>query len=206
MEQENHMVRKVETERMRDDRHFRIRLENLTEEDKQKLERMLLGLAWGRVTAEGRFETVPALKDVPGPIDDDAMLPFWRKPTSQELLNAATAVLTLKPGPLPDGSNGIMIESLCGYDYTPEFYREVAKRLTDYGFECLRSRRDSEGRYWEKWYLCSVACAKGALKAATEHVKDREHQMKVAISFLCRTTSFGSLCVTAQRAAMPIDD
>lgn len=198
------LVHVVETEQTRDG-DFKVTLRGLTAEDRDNLKRIIDGLAWGRVNPEKRIETTPAVKGVPGPIDDELMLPFWRQVTAEELLKASEASIKRKPGNLPSGHEGIVVEHLCGYDYTPEYYRQVAKTLESYGFECLRSRRGADGRFWEIWYLCGLFEAKGALKDAVGDFKDEKSQMKVAIGFLCRTVSFGSLSVMSQRAAMVLD-
>lgn len=91
----------------------------------------------------------------------------------------------------------IFVEHLCGYNYTPERATAEMEKLTAWGFECLRSPRGKEGRYWELWYLPGLWAAKGTMAG----IKTIEE----ATRFLCRHCSFGSMQVTRQAAAMTVD-
>ncbi len=156
----------------------------------------------------GQLKTVPSYKDLPGPIDDESMLPFWRQATKDEM---AQPVLfdDLKIGDLNKFySHTIIIQHLCGYYYTPEKYRENAKKLESYGFECLRSRRGADGKYSENWQLTYLGDTQGALKIAIDlatravnPVKENLEQFKLeaTLSFLRENVTFGTLDITVQK-------
>jgi hypothetical protein len=193
-----------------------VTISGLTENEVDALVGMVRGFQ--RVGMEdGRLQAWPIREPLPDPIADEAMLPFWRRasPGSENLQLRLFAYDAFPTGASPS----LVIQSLCGYDYTPQKYREQAAILESYGFEWLRSRRGLDGGYWELWYLPDVSLAKGGLQeevqaakttAEARGVRDWEKviraQTDAAVTHLCRTVSFGSLDVTFQRAAMPVPD
>ena len=172
-------------------------LSNLTDEEMDLVEGMVCGQYFLTVNENGRLEAINRREELPSPIKDVELLPFWRT------IANGHAQLELFKVPierysLPD----IIIRHLCGYHYSPENYVIQAERLESYGFECLRSRRGRDGRFDEAWMLHSLWSAKGDLATAISEKKD----YKVAISFLCNNVIFGTLDIAFQRAAMPIPD
>ncbi|MDB5254554.1 MAG: hypothetical protein JWL80_620 [Parcubacteria group bacterium] len=159
------------------------------------------GLSWVTMK-EGRLVFQSTLKPLPAAIDDDEMLPFWR-PMSEHRGEVKNVRL--------DGidkfdvySPSFTIQGLCAYEYTPAAYRKVAEDLESWGFQCLRSQRGQDGKYWEIWYLCNLICARGRFEEAISEETGKK-QVDKAIKFLCRNTSFGTLDVSAQRAATMMD-
>ncbi len=184
-----------------------IGLRGLADGEIEKIQSMVNGNAWLKVV-EGRIETCPTRQPLPSPAEDTEMIPFWRHPLPEE----KPVQMKLFKSPYgseldwPPFSPSIIISHLCGYYYTPEKYIQQAKQLESFGFECLRSRRGEDGKYWETWLLPSFWMAKGDLKEHLDAIKDEKEKLDKAVSFLCRHASFGTLDVMVQRAAMTIDD
>jgi hypothetical protein len=104
------------------------------------------------------------------------------------------------------GSPSFVVQHLCGYHWTPENYAREAEKLAGWGFECLRSRRLPGGQFWELWYLPGLWAARGGLRDETDFPGGTEVAKAArAIRFLCKNASFGTLDVTAQRAAMTVE-
>lgn len=179
----------------------------------EEVKKVSIGMALSGLWATGkddrRLDTKWRKEQLPSPVADEEMLPFWRP------LNPGKAQLRI----FEDGEKyffpKIIIQHLCGYNYTPENYIEQAERLERFGFECLRSRRDDNERFWEMWCLFGLFSAEGELKEFLDEketkfskfmdFKDTE-LLKSAIEFLCETVSFGALDIAIQRAAMPNPD
>ena len=113
-------------------------------------------------------------------------------------------------------SPAFMVSHLCGYNYSEEGYRRNAGLLESYGFSCMRSQRGEDGKFWETWYLPGAWAAEGELKIAvlrqgaqSTHERGslarQQEETSNVVSFLCANVSFGSLDVTAQRAAMTME-
>jgi len=102
-------------------------------------------------------------------------------------------------------SPSIIIQHLCGYNFSDPGYKAAADSLEMFGFECLRSRRGLSGKYWELWLLPYLRAAKDRLRDAIDFRTETESQVKAAVSFLCCHVSFGTLDVCVQRAAMVVD-
>jgi hypothetical protein len=114
---------------------------------------------------DGRLKHVPTYDSLPGPTEDVMMLPFWRRPET----GVETQLSLFSFEPLPDlTSPGITIGSLCGYNYSAENYKHQAHKLQRWGFVCLRSQRDSSGKYYEHWSLPGLWAAEEELKIAIE--------------------------------------
>lgn len=225
----------------------RIEFQNLTKEEMETIQRNFgAGGGWLRIQ-DGRLEERANYNDLPKPTDDPYMAGFWggewRKP------------MEIPTGPFPPKIYefeeirefcfpSIMIQSVCGYDWTPQNYASNVERLESFGFCCMRSRRSREGKYWEAWFLPSLSAAQGRLKMILEdhkvcsgcgsvnyfkyrreeeniscmdcHTawghevmvkapKTVKEQIEAAVNFLCRNTSFGTLDISVQRAAMVLD-
>lgn len=179
----------------------RIEIGNLKRDEVENLEGMVLGHRWCIITPEGRLRTQSRWEPLPAPAEDETMMPFW-----QPMIPGPTQ-MEFREVPVPLGSQaGIIIEHVCGYNYTPENYRAETAKLEEFGFECLRSRRGPDGRYWEQWHLSGSWSAKGRLKDALVGIKNLKEQVDEMVRFLCRNVQFGSLSVSWQRAAMVIED
>lgn len=210
---------------------MRVDIHGLDSKELELMKGAMHGHQW--VTCkDGRIEHVPTYEPLPGPIEDEAMTPFWRRPAS----GTETQLSLFSFEPLPVwGSPSITIGSLCGYNYSAKNYAFYAARLIRWGFACLRSQRDDSGQFHEQWYLPGLWAAKEELKAAIDaldpHIFDtnaeeflrnalsakenpgppkneeerQKRALKTAVSFLCRNASFGTLDVSIQRAAMVID-
>lgn len=196
-------------------REFRREIAGLTKDEADKLQRALMGLSWVRVV-DGRLQEHSTVHPLPGPADDESMLPFWRphnprEPNTQLVLKMDTQMERLSEHSMPS----IFIQSLCGYHYTPKGYESQAKQLESFGFECLRSRRGSNGNFWEIWYLPGLWAAKGELKLFIERDLEEkisrksmtmEARMDQILLFIFRQCPFGSAHVSVQKLAMAIDD
>lgn len=192
-----------------------VEIGNLTVEEAKHAEGLINGQNWmsvenGRPIFRGKFA------ELPDPIQDENMLPFWRKVTPEEG-HLQQEIFDPEMAEFPFAAH-IVIQSLCGYGYTPENYRRESEKLASYGFVQMRSRRENDGRYWEIWFLPGTYAAKGDLeeviKAAKhdaqmkrlDHKKDTKASLDAAIEFLRRHVSFGSLEVSVQKLAMVLDD
>jgi hypothetical protein len=178
----------------------------LTREEVETMQAFALGTCWVRVGDDGRLESRPRFEPLPPPEQDPAIPPKWItvEDWTGQASWLANAVSALPDEPKPSyGHPAIIIQHLCGYNRTP--YEFEARKLQSYGFQCLRSRRGPDGRFWEIWYLCSLVCAKGGLKQAVAGITEREAEIRTAIDYLCKHVSFGTLDVCYQRAAMVID-
>lgn len=163
------------------------------------------GTCWARVV-EGRLVVVPAHEPLLDPVTDVEMAPFWQKNNPEQ---SQGLLKFFEFEPLSEHSSpGIYIGHLCGYCFTPEKYRENAERLTSYGFECMRSKRQDDGMYWEKWYLPGLWQARGRLKEQIEGQKGQSNkvQLQCALTFISGTVQFGTLDVSMQRMCMVMGD
>ena len=152
---------------------------------------------------DGKLVAIPTLEDLPKPAEDKKMLPFWRKPAE---IIYPEVYDEFEHSKEKGFSPSITIQHLCGYNYTKEGYTAEAKKLESYGFECLRSRRGPDAKYWEIWLLPGLWGAKGEFKKNVECGKSDEDKLKIALEFLRHKTSFGTLDVSSQRLAMASPD
>lgn len=181
-----------------------IRISGLNRSEFDKLQACVeAGSHWIKGGKNGRLETAPVFKPLPDPIDDDEMLPFWSKPGQTKGTTKLNKIDMERLGGY--SSPSILIQSLCGYEYTPENYKHNARRLESFGFECLRSRRGEDGGYWEIWFLPALWCAEGELKKSLEGKNTERDKFDAALQFLARATRFGTLDVSVQRLAMAIE-
>ncbi len=166
---------------------------------------ILGGHYWIRGGKDGRLEHVPSYEKLPEPITDEKMQPFWNEVKSEDV-HVQLKMFSHITDPAEYwrySSPSITIQYLCGYDYTKEGYTKQAKLLESFGFECLRSRRGDDGKFWEIWYLSGLWRAKGSLLKAIDVSgrKNEKLQAKVAVEFLRQNVSFGTLDISVQRLA-----
>lgn len=196
---------------MTDQTGGRLTLSGIPESAFETIEGVLNGQQWMMVE-KGQPRFWPAREPLPDPIKDDEMLPYWQHDTQRQYTLRGVTFDEERRYDTPS----FMVSHLCGYNYTPERYREQAELLASYGFVCMRSRRGADGRFWETWYLPGAWAAAGALEECVEglkalppiedHAERSRRETDTVVTFLCRNASFGSLDVVVQRAAMALDD
>lgn len=185
-----------------------ITISGINENELELFHSVFAGVNWF-CAQNGVAKFAPLLQPLPNPIEDEEMLPFWKKePENQmeqmEMFNVVFEELTRNV--LLHAH--ITITGLCGYAYTPENYKFQSKKLISYGFIQMRSMRGSDGKYWEQWYLPGTWHADGDLKEFVEKIPDsatEQEKIKAVINFLAENASFGSLDVSIQRLAMMMD-
>lgn len=183
-----------------------VTVENLTQEEARLLMGMLRGMNWC-TTESGRLKEAPRFKPLPGPADDLEMMPYWRR--SEFPLDGRLQVSTYDPERFKNNYGaGIHLSSLCGHYFTPENYNRESGKLISWGFQCMRSRRGTDGGYWETWYLSGTHAAKGELENVVKAVKMKKlndsnrAELDAVVAYLCQHVSFGSMDIVVQRAAM----
>lgn len=171
----------------------------------ENLEKMLASMTSGAYFVrvdKGKLVSVPIWKELPKPTEDKEMLPFWRRPpiqTQPEIFDEYDHSKEKAYSP------SITIQHLCGYNYSEFSYKDNAEKLESYGFECLRSRRGLDAKFYELWFLPGLWQAKGDLMADISRSKSEEGKLPLALEFLRRKVSFGTLDVSSQRICMVID-
>lgn len=178
----------------------------LLPDEMDDIEAFTLGSCWIRVSEDGRIERVERFATLPPISEDPNIPPKWIPYTdwTKEAPFLCNSVPELPEEPKTEYIfPSLIIHSLCGYNNVP--YDWEARKLQKYGFECLRSRRGRDGRFWELWYLPGLYHAKDELKSEIDLKSSGKDQVTVAVDFLCRHVSFGSLDVCYQRAAMHIE-
>jgi hypothetical protein len=179
----------------------------LNEGDIDKIRAITNGGKYYFTVIEGEAVFIPRLQQLPDPVVDEKMYPHWRhalphETAQEEFVNCAIEDFGEHDSP------AIYISHLCAYSYTPEKYKEYAERLKSYGFDCMRSQRGKNGRFWEVWYLPFLLCAKGELEIALNSCigKTEKEKLGVAIDYLKQRIKFGSLSVSVQKCATRIED
>ena len=179
-----------------------------TVEEINAVRQMMTGTVWLTYTAlsegKGRLEASDRFKPLPSPVDDPCVPPQWQS--------------DIGLGPIPaHWSPKIRDFKPKDFGWTsPHFYmshifepKVNIPKLQDWGFECMRSRRGDDGKFWETWYLPGDWAAKGALKDFIEILgKDEKHweQKSQAIChWLAKRVRFGTLDVSIQRMALTLD-
>lgn len=171
----------------------------LTPQEKDLVEGSIRGgHRWMRVV-DGNIQFVESHNPLPDPMEDDGMLPFWRTVRKEE--RSFTPMLLQGQDFIPNSSPSISIQHLCGHGYTPEGYRANAKKLESYGFQCMRSKRNTDGLYWEIWFLPALIFAEGPLKEAISVLKEKD-RLSAALKFISHNVRFGTLDVSVQMLAM----
>ena len=195
-----------------------IEINGLTQEEADQLLSAVRGLSWFKVE-EGRLKASPCHLPLPDPVYDEQMLPFWRQFSNTQVQGEFLEKVFEDMNDDVIYMPHFMIQSLCGYDYTPENYARESEKLLSYGFIQTRSKRGEDGGYWELWYLPGVWCAKGDLKEVVDGITTKakswedpsgkrkdEECFKAVLEFLRRHVSFGTLDVSIQRLCMVMDD
>lgn len=190
-----------------DARSGSVTLCGLNEGDIDKIRAITNGGNYYFTVIEGEAVFIPRFQQLPDSIVDEKMYPHWRyalphETAQEEFVNCAIEDFGDYDSP------AIYISNLCAYSYTPEKYKEYAERLKSYGFDCMRSQRGKDGKFWEVWYLPFLLCAKGELEIALNSCigKTEKEKLDVAIDLLKQRISFGSLSVSVQKCAMVVED
>lgn len=184
-----------------------ITIAGILNEDQQKVLASLgVGAYWIRVN-DGKLEIMPSWQELPDPIQDKEMLPFWREHTTAEMERTQLKLFKMEELSVNDCPS-ISIQHICAYSYSPENYKFQASRLKSYGFQCMRSRRGPDAMYWEIWFLPGLWSAKGDLKEKIYSLVQKNQTkkaLKIALDFLAHNVSFGTLDVSLQRMCTVID-
>jgi hypothetical protein len=195
-----------------------VTVSDLTQDEAEQLLGAVKGVSWFKVES-GRLLTSPVHLPLPDPIHDETMFPFWREfSNTQSQREIVPKIFDEMSGDVIYSPH-FTIQSLCGYDYTPDNYTREAEKLVSYGFIQVRSQRNQDGGYWELWYLPGIWCAKGDLKAVVDKItnlgkswEDSQGRRKEKMCFeavldhLRKNISFGTLDVSIQRLCMVMDD
>lgn len=172
----------------------------------ENLEKMLAAMTSGAYfvrVEKGELVAVPIWEKLPDPIEDKTMAPFWRKPeTNINPVDYEENYLSKEKF----SSASISIQHLCGHNYSENGYKNEAQKLESYGFECMRSRRSTDGEFWEIWFLPGLWFAKGYLGKRLKKITDEEKRLEIALEILRQSVSFGTLDVSVQRLGMASPD
>lgn len=185
-----------------------------TKEECDLVRSMLLGVRWLRCSKTGEAQTVESYDEIPPPGEDPDIPPQWTvkvPPVGQATeadLEKATRErikMSVNVGPmhLPDASWHYPSFYLTHPAAGGGSYREEARKLFAFGFECLRSRRGADGKFWEVWYLPGKWRAQGPLADAIKTAGDDWLKITDAVvGWMCRNVNFGTLNVAIQQAAL----
>lgn len=135
-----------------------------TADEIEAVDRMLKGAAWV-CNREGKLQVHAAFDEPPPPTSDPATSDQW--PTDERIAKLG-CVRRRKSGMqrFSIDYRSIYVHHICGYSGAG-VYADRADALERVGFSCLRSRRGSDGKFWEVWYLPGASFAEGALKGAS---------------------------------------
>jgi hypothetical protein len=178
-----------------------------TEAEIDALRALMAKTCWLSVDLKGALVRGELVKAPPEPADDPYLPPTWQKTDCEWRRQTAELISHIDP---KEGWHhpSYLVQSLCGYGWTLERYRDEVYKMQSIGFECLRSRRKADGRFWEAWILPFASAAKGPLKDIIDALpKDRKwfQETESIVKWMCRNASFGTLDVMIQRAAMTMD-
>lgn len=182
----------------------RIELAGLTPKELEAVEAFLAGTSYVRCI-NGRLHAYKTHEPLPRPEEDPLIGPHWRNTGEPKVW-----------GGIPSGegwhSPGIIITGL-GAGLSPDgFGNQEAERnqalVESFGFDCLRSRRGDDGKYWEQWVLHFLEAAKGDLLAHLNALpRDAKWHQRAesAADFIAKQVRFGSLDIVIQRWALSYD-
>lgn len=179
------------------------------------LESALIGANWVRIH-DGRLAVAHAYEQSPELENDPECGPFFATYGPQSKQQTSRNIKKIKFRDPEFAEPGIHISALGAGQRHKDAYESNVLRLESWGFECLRSRRGENGKFWEIWYLPSLLFAEGELAKAIAEVKSTKannwgdveyhnNRLEAAIRFLCKNANFGSLDAFIQRAALTYD-
>ena len=160
------------------------------------------------VNQDGRLDVHDRHEPLPEPQDDPPMYQFWSGTADRFLTDSPKPPKTFDFSSIDAYSSpAIVIQHLCGYNYTPNNYKAQCQLLQSYGFACLRSRRGQDGQFWEIWYLPGLWSATGdlAFHMSTGKHDNDSRKLQRAVEFLRSHASFGTLDICCQRLACVVD-
>lgn len=145
-----------------------------TADEVKAIERMLKSAVWVR-NCEGTLQVHDAFEAPTPPVGDPATSDQW--PTDERIAKLG-CVRRRKSGMDRWSINyrAIYVHHICGYD-GEKTYADRADALERVGFSCMRSRRGSNGGFWEVWYLPGASFAEGPLRgASSERILEWVHK------------------------------
>lgn len=176
-------------------------LRGLTPPELEAIEGCLIGTSYIRCI-DGRLWAYDVYEALPSPEADSLIGPHWGATGEPKLW-----------GGLPDGegwhSPGLIITALgagCG-DSRSRRQRNI-EIATEFGFQCLRSQRGRDGKYWEQWVLHFLDAARGRLREHLDALPKEDtwdQRANAAARFVAEHVAFGSLDITIQRWALSCD-
>ena len=181
-----------------------------TKTEINQVRQMMNGMVWLTKNANNKTEVTDRFKSLPEPIDDPFVPPQWQS-------DAGLGDIPAKWAPeirdfVPEGYGWAMPHFYMSHIMNP---KSSIPKLQDWGFECMRSRRGEDGKFWETWYLPGDWAAKGDLKRFIDSLtipgiqaKDMAWEMKTKAicEWLSRRVVFGTLDVSIQRMALASPD
>ena len=170
-----------------------------TEEEINKIRAMLLGTVWITGWGEGKIKTVDKYDQVTH-FDDPLIPPQWQSEFGSVP---------------PKWAETLTDDDKTGW-HSPNFYikhlfgeNKAYAKVQSWGFECMRSRRGEDGKFWEAWYLPGDWAAKGELAKyiATLGPKIEWHEKtRLICHWIAERVCFGSMEVAVQRMALANPD
>ena len=149
-------------------------LTGLSKPEVEAMQGAILGANWIRVH-EGRMAIAHAYEQSPPPAKDPDIGPFWPRPDACKYTRKDHKVQMFDHADPGFSEAALIVKHIgAGCPRTDEdAYDRNARLLESWGFECLRSRRGSDGKFWEVWYLPSLFFAEGDLGARLANVKGK---------------------------------
>ena len=101
-----------------------INIVHLTEDEYGKVLGSIKGGMFFIRVKDGRLESFPNYHQLPSPIEDEKMSPFWRKANKNEMTGCSYSLFETEPiSELSNSFPSISIQHLCGHYYSPENYK-----------------------------------------------------------------------------------
>jgi hypothetical protein len=142
-------------------------MRDLTHDEVDKFLKMLEGAGYviGNVFGK-RINFLSRYKDLPGPVDDYELSPYWRETEKNYISSSVQLRLPfMYDGRARSGTCGLYVYDLCGKWYSYAGYRKAVKFMEKCGFKCLRSRRDKkDGTFAELWCISDIYTVRGEMK------------------------------------------
>jgi len=137
------------------------------EGDESEIESLMKALTagnvWIRRLEDGTIVEHPAFRALTL-TDDDAISNHFQNIKSYFIDSSVKRLNRKKKDDSEFHDPSIYVQHIAGYHGD---YRKSANLMESVGFECLRSRRGKDGKYWEMWYLPGAWAATGDLKDKT---------------------------------------
>lgn len=179
-----------------------------TEAEIDALQAMLMGACWVSADQDGKAMREERFRRLPDPVDDPIIPEAWQlldvmreQPFKYNVANHI---------PPSEGIHGpsFYLQHLNPFGYTPGRYKAQVRLAQRCGFECLRSRRGNDGKFWEVWYLPGEWRAQNELREFIGSLPQNmtwNQKGSAVVDWLCKNVDFGTLDMAIQRAAAVID-